>query len=51
MLTIMQIISAIIMKFFDAIRGRQSANAPPERLRGDIGLEASEPKKGWWDYW
>lgn len=46
----MQIIRAAIMKFFAVLRGRGGADTPPERLRRDVGLEASERTKGWWHY-
>jgi hypothetical protein len=43
-------IRAVIMKILAVLRGRWGADLPPERLRRDVGLEALERRKSWWDY-
>tara|TARA_B100000378_G_scaffold229612_1_gene194260 strand:- start:372 stop:575 length:204 start_codon:yes stop_codon:yes gene_type:complete len=48
---IMQIVKSVVMKFIDVLARWNSADRPPERLRRDIGLDASERRKGWWEYW
>lgn len=38
------------MRFFAGLF-RTTRATPPERLRGDVGLDAPDKRKGWWDYW